>query len=69
VPETVELHGQAINGSRTGVLLEAQGRLNVCLTINGREYRGWLARAYRVERNVYTYAIELEDPVEIDDLR
>ena len=69
VPETVELHGQAVDASKVGVLLEARGRLNVRLTINGREYRGWLARAYRVERNAFTYAIELEDSLEIDDLR
>ena len=69
VPETVELHGQAIDASKMGVLLEARGRLNVRLTINGREYRGWLARAYRVERSAFTYAIELEDSLEIDDLR
>ena len=43
VPETVELHGQAVDASKVGVLLEARGRLNVRLTINGREYRGWLA--------------------------
>ena len=69
VPETVELHGQAIDASKMGVLLEARGRLNVRLMINGREYRGWLARAYRVERSAFTYAIELEDSLEIDDLR
>ncbi len=69
VPETVELQGQAIDASKMGVLLEARGRLNVRLTINGREYRGWLARAYRVERSAFTYAIELEDSLEIDDLR
>ena len=69
VPETVELHGQAINASKTGVLVEARGRLRVRLTINGHQYGGWLARAYRVELATFTYAIELEDSVEVDDRR
>jgi hypothetical protein len=69
VPEAVELRGQAINASRTGVLVEAQGRLRVRVTISGHQYSGWLARAYRVELGTFSYAIELEDPVEIDDLR
>ncbi len=68
MPEPVELHGQAINASKKGVLLEARGRLDVRLTIDGHEYRGWLARAYRVERSACTYAIELEDSLELADL-
>src|SRR5689334_24102792 len=60
VPETVALHGQAMNASKRGILLEAHGRLTVRVTIDGREYDGWLARAYRVDRNTFAYAIELD---------
>ena len=69
VPEAVVLHGEAVNANKTGILLHARGRLDLRLTINGREYRGWLVRAYRVELSAFTYAIELEDSLEIDDLR
>jgi hypothetical protein len=69
VPEPVVLRGEAVNGSRTGILVEARGRLGLRVTINGREYRGWLARAYRVELNAFAYAIELDDALEVDDLR
>ena len=69
VPEMVELCGQAVNASKTGVLIEARGRLKVQVTIDGHAYRGWLVRAYRVERSTFTYAIELDDPLAIDDLR
>ena len=68
VPEAAVLRGEAVNASKTGILLEARGRLGVRVTIDGHEYRGWLARAYRVERDAFTYAIELEDALEVDDL-
>ncbi len=42
------LDGQAINASREGVLLEAEGRLGLRVTIKGRDYRGWLVRASRM---------------------
>ncbi len=59
------LEGEAVNASRQGVLLETRGRLNVRLTIEGQEYRGWLVRAHRVGRGTSAYAIELEDDFEL----
>ena len=59
------LEGEAVNANRQGVLLETRGRINIRLTIDGQEYRGWLVRAYRVERGTSAYAIELEDDLEL----
>ena len=64
-PDRMELHGQAVNASKQGVLLEARGRLRVVVTIKGREYRGWLVRAYKVERGVSAYGIELEEDLDL----
>ena len=66
-PDRIELHGQAVNASKQGVLLEARGRLRVVATIKGREYKGWLVRAYKVERGVSAYGIELEEDLDLSD--
>ena len=66
-PDRMELHGQAINASKQGVLLEARGRLRVVATIKGRDYKGWLVRAYQVERGVSAYGIELEEDLDLSD--
>lgn len=66
-PDRMELHGQAINASKQGVLLEARGRLRVQVTFKGRDYWGWLVRAYKVEQGVSAYGIELEEDLDLSD--
>ncbi len=61
------LDGQAINASREGVLLEAEGRLGLRVTIKGRDYRGWLVRAQQNDGGKVAYAIELDDDLDLSD--
>lgn len=57
-----QLDGQTLNLSRSGVLLEAEGKIPVTLTIKGERYRGVLVRAVQaVGSGLMTYAIQLTD--------
>ncbi len=60
----VALTGQTLNLSRSGLLLEAQGRIPVAITLQGARYTGFLVRAAQNqsgEANTITIAIELVD--------
>jgi hypothetical protein len=60
----VALTGRTLNLSRSGLLLEAQGRIPVTITLEGTRYTGFLVRALleqRGEENAITIAIQLVD--------
>ena len=58
----IGLDGQTLNLSRSGVLLEAQGKIPVTLTIKGERYQGVLVRAVQaIGSGLMTYAIQLTD--------
>ena len=60
----VALTGQTLNLSRSGLLLEAQGRIPVTITLEGTRYTGFLVRAtqnQRGEENAITIAIQMVD--------
>lgn len=59
--DPVTLEGHTLNTSPGGVLLFAQGRLPVVLTIHGKAHRGWVVRAEPYERDTTAYAIQLLD--------
>jgi len=60
----VALTGQTLNLSRSGLLLEAQGRIPVAITLQGTRYTCFLVRAAQEqggEGNTITIAIQLVD--------
>jgi hypothetical protein len=55
-----QLDGQTLNLSRTGVLLEAKGKIPITLTIKGQRYQGVLVRAsQKPGGGLMSYAIQL----------
>jgi hypothetical protein len=55
-----ELDGQTLNLSRSGVLLEASGKIPITLTIKGERYQGVLVRAVQAPGGgLMSYAIRL----------
>jgi hypothetical protein len=58
----IGLDGQTLNLSRLGVLVEAEGKIPVTLTIKGERFQGVLVRAVQaVGSGLMTYAIQLTD--------
>jgi hypothetical protein len=55
-----ELEGHTLNLSRSGVLLEASGKIPITLTIKGQRYQGLLVRAVQGPGGgLMSYAIQL----------
>ena len=61
-----ELEGHTLNLSRSGVLLEASGKIPITLTIKGQHYQGVLVRAVQ-ERSggLMSYAIHLTQNLQL----
>jgi hypothetical protein len=64
VTEPIELEGQTVNLSTRGVLLRAQGQLPVLVRVRGKDYQGFLVRAFRVAPETTEYAVELLEAIE-----
>lgn len=64
VAAPLELEGHTVNLSSAGVLLTAQGRLHVILSMKGQQYRGVLVRAYLGDDGKTAYAIQLTEALD-----
>ena len=58
---SVELEGKTINYSRTGVVLEARGRIKVELGFRGKRYNAQLVRVHPIDDETIECAIALEE--------
>ncbi len=57
---------ETVNISRHGALVKAKGRITVVLHFQGTIFRGRLVRAVPSDGETTTYALELDDPVDLD---
>jgi hypothetical protein len=64
--ESKEIAGETINMSHGGVLLRANGRLPVVVSVLGKRYRGRLVRAVPQDSEITEYAIELQELIGLD---
>ena len=60
------IDGQTVNFSLGGVLLRAEARIPVTVTLNGKRYEGRIVRAVPLDSGETEYAIELERLLRIE---
>jgi hypothetical protein len=61
--ESGRLEGETVNWSRSGILIQAAGRISVQVTVDGQEYQGELVRAFPVNAGTTEYGIKLLTPL------
>jgi hypothetical protein len=66
VAAPLELEGHTVNLSSDGVLLTAQGKIQVILDMKGQQYLGVLVRAVPVDGGKTAYAIQLTETLETE---
>jgi hypothetical protein len=63
--ESGQLEGETVNWSRSGILILAEGRISVQVSIDGHTYQGELVRAFPVNAGTTEYGIKLLTPLNV----
>lgn len=63
--ESGHLEGETVNWSRSGILILAEGRISVQVSIDGHTYQGELVRAFPVDAGTTEYGIKLLTPLNV----